>query len=216
MQGCISAGESVIGDNLEMSGTATLAHAVNVRKRLFSRCDLSCGWTCHGGDIEVHGNPNASHAITASCNLVSASHVKSDNRVQVRGALTAGGSTQSASSIFAGQNITAGKDYGIHAGIAAPSPLHHEHGYIACPSMPRRIRSGEHGTIKIKKVEEIAGDQLASKRWRRRNVLAGQFSMHQFPCRCWCICTLAAILSASRAPCSVIVRQARTRCVPGS
>lgn len=160
VQGCISAGGSVIGNNLEMTGTATIARSVNVRKRLFSWCDLSCGWTCHGGDIEVHGDLEANHAITASGNLVSTGHVKSDNRIQVRGALIAGKSIQSASSVFAGQNITAGKDYGIYAGLAVPRSLHHAHGYIACPSKPRRIRTGEHVTDqafkKLKKSQRIS------------------------------------------------------------
>ena len=142
---------SVIGNRLVMTGSAYIEKKFSVRKRLRASSDVTCSWSCTGGELEVHGDLEVRHAIVAKGNLLCGGHVKSDNRIQVRGMLVAGKSIQSASSIYAGKGLSAGEEYGIYAGMCVPLPLHAEHGYIAAHSKPARIRSGLHVDDKMKK-----------------------------------------------------------------
>lgn len=146
------------GNSLEMSGTSYIEKRLTVHRKLYSSCDITCSWSCIGGDIEVKGDLDVRHAIVASGNLLCSGHIKSDNRIQVRGMVVALKSIQAASSIFAGKGIQAGEDYGIFAGMSVPDSLLSEHGYIAAPSKPKRIRSGRH--IADKRFKKLSLRQL--------------------------------------------------------
>ena len=149
---------SVVGNSLEMTGTSYIDKRLVVHRKLRASCDINCEWSCTVGDMEVQGNLEVRHAIVANGNLLCSGHVKSDNRIQVRGMLVALKSIQSASSIYAGKGLQAGEDYGIHAGMSVPLQLHPEHGYIAAPAKPARIRSGLHVTNK--KFKKLSDRQL--------------------------------------------------------
>ena len=141
---------SAIGNSLVMTGSAYIERKLNVHKRLRASADVTCIWSCTGGELEVHGDLEVRHAIVANGDLLCGGHVKSDNRIQVRGMLVAGKSIQSASSIYAGKGLSGGDEYGIYAGMCVPISLQTEHGYIAAPSKPARIRSGLHVDDKMK------------------------------------------------------------------
>lgn len=149
---------SVIGNSLVMTGSAYIERALRLLGKLRASADVTCGWSCSGGEVEVHGDLEVRHAIVATGDVLCGGHVKSDNRIQVRGMLVALKSIQSASSIYAGKGLKAGEEYGIHAGMSVPLPLHARHGYIAAPSKPARIRSGLHVTDK--KFKKLSDRQL--------------------------------------------------------
>ena len=119
--GCLSVGEWIHAENLTVQGYVRAS-------------DILCS-----GSIDVEGSIHIDKGITAEGTMLSGAGISAGAYIK------AGGFIASRTA------ITAGKDYGVLAGLNFPRSSWHDRGYVCAPGLPENILSGIYVSTRSKR-----------------------------------------------------------------